>query len=382
VTGGGLTIVNPASAGEPHGPVQARIEGALVDGLAVDVDARPSRLSPGVSALQIKYTAFHFAAPETVRFRYRLDGFDANWVAAGTKRDAFYMNLPPRDYRFRVAAGDAERGWTGSEAVWAFTIAPHFYQTWWFAASAAVAVAGIFILVWQGRAHQVRRRFAIVLAERVRLSREIHDTLLQSLVGVSLQFEAVARMLEPASPARERLIDLRNQVEAYIREARQSIWNLRSPTLQTHDLEAALRDAGARAVAGSSIALAVDVSGEPRRESLDVDEQLLRVGQEAILNAVRHAYPRRIAVDLRYERESIVLRVSDDGRGLDPIAAERDPAGHYGLLGLKERAERVGGSCSIEAVEGRGTLVQVVVPRRRTSRHDAGGDTPGTLHSQ
>jgi signal transduction histidine kinase len=266
--------------------------------------------------------------------------------------------------------------------VWAFTIAPHYYQTWWFAASAAVVVAGIFILVWQGRTHQVRRRFAIVLAERVRLSREIHDTLLQSLVGVSLQFEAVARMLEPTSPARERLIDLRNQVEAYIREARQSIWNLRSPTLRTHDLEAALRDAGARAVAGSSIALTVDVSGERRRESLEVDEQLLRVGQEAILNAVRHAYPRHIAVDLRYEREAIVLRVSDDGRGLDTIAAERDPVGHYGLLGLKERAERVGGSCSIEAIEGHGTVVQVVVPRRRTSRHDAGAGAPGTLHSQ
>ncbi len=155
---------------------------------------------------------------------------------------------------------------------------------------------------WRIRLRRVRREFSLVLAERARLSREIHDTLLQSLVGVALQFDAIANTLDSSSSAaRDQLVRIRRHVEAYIREARQSIWDLRSPVLETHDLAAALRDFGKRAATGTPVRFAATVAGTPRQCSAKVENQLLRIGQEAITNAVRHADATRIGLELRFD---------------------------------------------------------------------------------
>ena len=234
--------------------------------------------------------------------------------------------------------------------MWDFSIAPMFYQTTWFAvvcvAAAIVAVAGI----WHLHLRQVRQRFALLLGERARLSREIHDTLLQSLVGVALQLDVVANDLESsAPPIKEQFVRMRRNVEEYIREARQSIWNLRSLKLGCTDLAAALREAGEHATAGYPVAFRLTVKGTTRRCAAKVEEQLLRIGQEAILNAVRHAQPTEVCVELQYNDESVVLRVLDDGHGFNPehVVAEAD--GHYGLVSMKERAEEIGGGFRISS---------------------------------
>ena len=181
------------------------------------------------------------ARSNRIRFRYRLDGFDTDWVDAGPRRTVFYTNLSPRDYRFRVEAHAEDGTWSTSAADWPFTIQPAIYQTRWFYASGVTMIVACIVLAWRFRLALVRRQFSLALAERARLSREIHDTLLQSLVGVALQFDGIANALGPSSvSAREQLTRIRRQVEAYIREARQSIWDLRSPILETHDLAAAL----------------------------------------------------------------------------------------------------------------------------------------------
>ena len=211
----------------------------------------------------------------------------------------------------------------------------------------------------------MRRQFLLLLGERVRLSREIHDTLLQSLVGVALQLDAVAYDAGTASGSRpEQFVYLRKQVEEYIREARQSIANLRSPRFTTHDLAAALRDAGNHAASGNSARFAFTASGTPRHIPAQVEEQLLGIGREAVTNAVRHACAHEVRMHLAYERHSIVLRVADDGHGFDPVLVSDERQEHYGLMSMRERANEVGGAVTIASGPDHGTEITATVPVR------------------
>jgi signal transduction histidine kinase/streptogramin lyase len=362
VGGRGVTVVDPqALPAESIQPARVRIDGAYIDDQRVETLA-DAELSPRTTRLEIHYAVLNLTAPFKTRFRHRLQGFDDQWIEAGTRREAFYTNLPPRRYQFQVIASNDDGTWTDAPAVWDFTIAPMFYQTTWFAALCVAALVLTVAAAWYLHLRQVRRRFALLLGERARLSREIHDTLLQSLVGVALQFDAVASDIDASVPPRkEDFVRMRKNVEEYIREARQSIWDLRSPKVRSADLVTALQEAGEHATAGLPIEFEMAVTGTPRRWSDKADEQLLRIGQEAILNAVRHADARRVRVELIYSDQSIVLRVLDDGRGFDPeLVAEFE--GHYGLVGMRERAIETGGGVRISSSIGRGTEIEAVIP--------------------
>lgn len=364
VSGRGATVIDPSSLDDPPkatGPV--RIEGVIVNGQRIS-HGSSTVLPPSTTRLEIDYTVLNLTSPIRTQFRYRLEGFDAGWVAAGSRRQAFYTNLPPGRYRFRVVAGDQEDGWDDSQGtVWGFTITPAFYQTTWFY-TAIVAMAGLVIAAaWRFRLGQVRKEFSLVLGERARLSREIHDTLLQSMVGITLRFDAMANGLPPAeSGTRDQLIRIRKDVEADIREARQSIWNLRSPKLAKLDLATALREAGEHAVDGHPMRFEFIVTGAPRRSDSRTEEQLLRIGQESVLNAIRHSGGRIVTMELRYETGSIVLLVSDDGCGFEYDGARSRAADHYGMATMQERAAEVGGVCRIVSAPGAGTRVEVVIP--------------------
>jgi signal transduction histidine kinase len=358
----GVTVIDPnALPLENAGPPRIRIEAAYVDDRRMETQPE-TLLSPGTTRLEIRYAVLNLTAPLKTRFRHRLDGFDAQWIDAGTRREAFYTSLPPRRYQFQVIASNDDGTWTEPAAVWDFTIAPMFYQAIWFKVVCVAALGMAVAAAWYLHLRQVRRRFALLLGERARLSREIHDTLLQGLVGVALQFDAVASDLETSAPPRkEDFVRMRKNVEEYIREARQSIWDLRSPKLRSTDLIAALRQAGEQATSGGDVGFTMTISGTPRRCPDKTEEQLLRIGQEAILNAVRHAQAQQVRVELIYSDESVVLRVLDDGRGFDPeLAAEAE--GHYGLVGMKERAKEIGGGFKISSGLGRGTQIEAVVP--------------------
>ena len=239
-----------------------------------------------------------------------------------------------------------------------------FYQTRWFSAAIVALVALAGWGAWRLRLRQVRREFSLLLHERTRLSREIHDTLLQSLVGIALQFDALAGEL-PAAAGRtkEQLVRMRKQVEEHIREARHSIWNLRSPTLRRRDLGTALRAFAEQATESGGIAVDVDVNGTPPRRVPRVEEQLLRIGQEAISNAVRHSGASRIRVRLDYRPDDVTLSVADDGRGFDFAAMQRESNGHYGLITMRERAAEIGGSLLIESRPPAGTEITAIVPQ-------------------
>ncbi len=339
------------------------IEGVIADGRHFN-PAPELRLPSNTSHLQIDFAALTLADPMRVRFRYRLEGFDHSWVDGGTGRQAVYTNLPPRAYRFRVVASNNDGIWNQPGNVLDFAIEPMFYQTTWFYVLSVVTVALLVWASWQFRVRQVRRQFALVLAERIRMSRAIHDTLLQGLVGIALQFDNLANNLDSSSSsARNHFVRIRRQVEEYIREARQSIWDLRSPRLETHDLAVALRETGERALSGTSAQFEVAITGSPHRCPPPVEEQVLLIGQEALNNAARHARARRVRLELHYVDSRLRLRVSDDGCGFD-LEEAYHTNDHYGLMSMRERAAQVGGELNISTRPGAGTEVEAIVPTR------------------
>lgn len=361
VTASGLTLVDPRSL--TAGPVPpVRIEQLAVDGRPFDVEG-PRELPANTSSVHIDYTASTFISPDRIQFRYKLDGFDADWVDAGDRRQAFYTNLAPGEYRFEVSARSAEGVWTPTPAVLTFRVLPAFYQTYLFYGLCASVILLAVIGAWQYRLRQVRRDFSLVLAERVRLSREIHDTLLQSLVGVGIGLDVSASRLGPGvSSERDQLVRLRQQVTRYIRDARQRIWDLRSPALAHSDLSSAIRETAEQALAETSIGFEYAVSGTPSACGVELEQQLLSICQEAIANVVHHARATRIRVSLEYGRGGIGLTVADDGCGFDARAQAQRGGSHCGLLIMQERAEQIGGRFRIDTFPGGGTRVDVFVP--------------------
>lgn len=362
VTSRGLSVVQPRAlqAGRPTPPIW--VDAVSADDRMITAGALAS-LPPGTKKLQIDYTAPDVTSPLKMRFRYRLDGFDADWIDAGSRRQALYTDLPPRRYRFRAAVGGDEGRWSEQETVWDFAMAPRFYQTWWFYVLATFAIAATILAAWELRLRQLRRQFSLVLGERVRVSRELHDTLLQSLVGVALEFEAIAKSLDSApAAAKERVINLRERVEEYIREARRSIWSLRSPALETRDLIEALRESGERATAGQPVRFEFGLRGTPRRYAGNLEHQLLRIGQEAVLNAVRHARAQTVKMTLEYRTDRLALRVADDGVGFARDVSAEGTTDHYGITTMKERAQQVGGDITITSRPDAGTVIEAVVP--------------------
>ncbi|HEV8394219.1 MAG TPA: two-component regulator propeller domain-containing protein [Vicinamibacterales bacterium] len=361
VIGGNLTVVDPMELTRErrHAEGPARIVGATIDDRTV-ATADTAALPAGTRKVQIDYTALRLTSPRQTRFRYRLEGFDRDWVDAGGRRQAYYTNLAPGPYVFRVQANDNAGTWSAPEAQWPFTVRPAFHQTGWFLALCATA---LLLTAW-GVAHTrvwlLNRQFAATLAERTRLSREIHDTMLQSLVGIALQVQAIARRCAPeASEPQSQLVALRRQVEEYIREARQAIQNLRSPMLDACGLAGAIEEIGRRTVTPPT---RFDVSAEGLAGLPAVVEgELLRIAQEAVTNAARHAGAGQIHVHLSQDAGTVRLRVTDDGAGFDAGASLPGSSGHYGLTGMRERAARIGGQLTITS-SARGTSVEARVP--------------------
>ncbi|MFN7913990.1 MAG: two-component regulator propeller domain-containing protein [Vicinamibacterales bacterium] len=357
VTTRGLTVLDPHVLEARSAPVPIRLESVLADDRRLA--AGPSfRLPAGTRTLEIDYTVVNLTAPLKPRFRYRLDPFDADWVEAGTRRQAFFTNLKPGAYVFRVAVSDVG-GEPGVERAWPLQVAPHFYQTWAFAAAACAGIALAVLAGWRLRERHLRNQFAIIIAERARLGREIHDTLLQGLVAIALQFDSLAHELAPQPSLQARFLRLRDRVEEYIREARRSIWDLHTQ-LPHRSLIESLKRAGEFATDGRDIAFTLEIQGTPYQCPTRVEEQVVRIAQEASLNSVRHAAPRALRIALSYDDSALTLTVADDGRGFD--AGQAREVGHYGLTSMQERARSVGGALTLVTAPGRGTEVTAVLP--------------------
>lgn len=362
LAGRGVTMIDPHTLPMgPAPPVRVHIEGVVADERRIPATPRLT-LPARTARVQIDYAVLDLTSPRRTHFRYKLAGFDQDWIDAGSRRQAFYTNLPPREYEFRAMASNDDGTWSEVAGVWSFAIEPAFYQTSWFLATCVLGVAAMIGGAWRLHVRRVRNQFALLIGERARLSREIHDTLLQGLYGVALRCEAITKAVESSAPwLQHHFLQMRKDVQEYIHEARQSIQDLRSPRLLDCDLTGALREFGERVTVGTPIEFQLAVHGVPREIDAKVDQQLLRIAQEALVNALRHAEPRGVRVELCYEKAGVTLRVSDDGRGFDPESLS-EGNGHYGLTGMRERAASVGGTLHITSADGRGAQIEAVIP--------------------
>src|SRR5580698_7963713 len=351
---------------QPKWPARARIApptyimDMTADDRHFDCSAHP-RIPPGHGRVEIRYAAIFLSSPERVRYFYKLDGLDSEWIGAGSRRTVTYNNVGRGNYRFRVRA-QAPDG-ISNEASYEFELLPHYYESGWFRSLCIALVLTLAWMMYQLRMRQVRSHLAAVLQERLKLAREIHDTLAQAFVGISAQLDALETCLpENLRPAHIYLELARRMSQHSLTEARRSVMDLRSAALNNQNLSAALQCGARNWTQGSAVDVEVDVKGDVRTLSEDVEHNLLRIAQEAVTNALKHAHPSKITVRLLGNDRNLTLRVSDNGCGFEPEDAFVGMGGHFGLIGIRERAERIGGELRLASQPGGGTQVEVSVP--------------------
>ena len=356
----GAATVDPAHLAMNRVPPLMSIEEVSVDDRAVKADGAIS-IRPGGRRFAFEYTALSFAAPQKVRFKYRLEGFDHGWIDAGPLRAAYYTNLPPGRYTFRVLACNNDGVWSDEPASASFRLEPYFYQTIWFYVLLVSAAVLMWYLAYRWQMRQVESRFRAVMAERNRIAREIHDTLAQGFVAVSVQLQIVSRLLSSSTDAaKQHLGQAQDLVKHGLEEARNAIWELRSQSVENQDLAAQLVKMADRVTAGTEIRTEVRVNGMYRPLRERVEGQLMRIAQEAVTNAVRHAEAKRVEIQLKFSTAGVVLTVQDNGRGFSGEPASVQD-GHYGIAGMQERAQEIGGTLTVSSEEGSGTQVRVEV---------------------
>jgi signal transduction histidine kinase/sugar lactone lactonase YvrE len=372
----GVSVVDPQHLAFNSHPAPVHIEQIIADGRTYEPPSEAEgqlRLPARIRDLQIDYTALSLVASEKTLFRYKLEGWDQDWQDVGVRRMAFYNNLPPRNYRFRVTARNNSGVWNKAGAFLDFSVAPAYYQTIWFRALAIIGIASVIATLYRLRVRRLALQFNARMEERVnertRIARDLHDTLLQSFHGVVLRFQAAALLLpERPAEARETLdtaIDLAAQA---IVEGRDAVMGLRPQAIANHDLAEVMSALGDELSAPDRAPqppphFRVRVEGTPRDLATLVRDEVYWIAREALRNAFRHGCAAIIEVEIRYDLRQFRLRVRDDGKGIEPaVFADGGRAGHYGLAGMRERAELLGGAVAVWSQPDGGTEMELSLP--------------------
>lgn len=359
-TSKGIVEVDPKHFSVNNVPPPVALERFAVDDLPQALHAADAalRIPAGHVHFQFDFAGLSFTAPQKVRYRYMLEGFDRDWTDAGARRSAYYTNIPPGRYTFRVQAANNDGLWNTAGAALTFELRPHYYQTAWFFVLLLLAAAGIVVLGLRFRLQRAEGEFRAVLGERNRIAREIHDTLAQGYVGISVQLEVLAELLRLKKPEEvSKHLDMtRNYVREGLADARQSIWALRSQDSAETTLPVRLRRM-TEAEDGHGLEASFSIFGAYRPMPPGTEREFLRVAQEAIHNVKKHAGAKQLLVQLEYGRDTVALEVRDDGSG---FAAQQGPQpGRFGLTGMRERAVAIGGTLEVTSGPGVGTTVRL-----------------------
>lgn len=363
----GAVIIVPD---EPERPsrLPVVIEQAVADGPPIHFPTALD-LPPGEGKLEIQYTSLRLAAPERLRFRYWMEGFERDWTAAGQRRVAYYTNLPAGQYTFHVVAYDMNAPQNATERVLTIRLQPYLYQTRWFLALCGVVAATAGFGAYRLHVRNLRRQFAAVLDERNRLAREMHDTLIQGCVGVSTLLEAASHAKDVSPDLGHDLVErARAEVRAAVDEARLAVWDLRHGSSNGDRLVPAVSQLAHRIGLDAGIDIEVDVTGTPVAVGGETERNLILLIREALQNAIRHAAPRRLWISLRFDPGELHLAIQDNGAGFDSSIDQSERSQHYGLVGMRERVEHLGGEFNITSAQGEGTQVRLRIPVRKPSR--------------
>jgi signal transduction histidine kinase/streptogramin lyase len=380
-TSEGVAVLDPQHLTRNPVAPPVHVEHMVAEGIEVDT-ARRVRLRPLTRDVEIDYTGLSLAEPRKVLFRYKLEGFDSDWQDAGTRRQAFYTNLPPHAYRFRVIACNNDGVWNESGSSFGFDLLPAFYQTQWFRLLCALTLimlawAAYRLRVWQVTA-RVRDRFEERLAERTRIAQELHDSLIQDVMGISLQIEVTDELLPNDVAAKQSLARALGLSKSALDAGRRALKELRAVSLRAADILKSFSQLSGEFARDGGPEVDVIVEGHERPLNAVTGNDVLQVGRQAITNAFQHAHASRIHVLLSYGEQHLLIRVQDNGRGIDENTLNLGRQGHYGLAGMQERAERLGGDISIRSRVGEGTEVDLYVPAHLVYR-DSVSDSDRSL---
>ncbi len=361
-----VQFVDPAHLPRNTLPPPVQVEQIVADRVA-HVPSDELRLPALTRDLRIDYTALSMVVPQKVRFRYKLEGRDAQWEEAGTRRQAFYTDLPPNHYRFRVVACNNDGVWNEAGASITFSIAPAYYQTSWFL---AMCISGGLLAFWaiyrlriRQIAAEISLRFEERTAERNRLSGELHDTVLQSVQMSKMVADHALNDPSVNTPEglRNALTTLSTWLSQATTDARAALNSLRTSSTPVEDLAEAFRQAAEQSVVSDQLEVVVSVEGAPREMHSLVRDEVYRIGCEAIRNACLHSGATEVLVKVGYAR-NLTIRVQDNGKGIDPAVATAGRPGHFGLAGMQERALRIDGQFQILSRAGSGTDIELVIP--------------------
>ena len=356
----GVLAFGPRSGIRDVPPPPVVIEEVSVNGETIALN-RIHNLAPGQKNLEFDYTAPTFLTADRTTFRYILEGYDHNWIEAGTRREAFYTNLPPGKFRFRVTACSLFVPCNETGAAIAFELLPNFYQRVWFLPLCAAVLGMLGWLAYQFRIRQLREQFGLVLAERSRIARELHDTLIQGFSGITMQMQAlVGRVRSPEEKLA--LHEIIRDAGECLRETRRSVAGLRASAGANPGLAVAIADAARQITQERNIRLKLNLDETQPHLPAEVKYNLLCIAQEAVSNSVKHSGARVIEIGLSCSGRDVRLSVRDDGRGMPRDGNPGAQAGHYGLIGMKERASQIGAEFEMVSAPGRGTKISVQVP--------------------
>jgi signal transduction histidine kinase len=358
--------IDPKQPGsQSHLPIMS-IRSITADGKPVNAD---EAIGPGTQTLGIQYLGVNLTAPDKVTYRYRLDGLDTGWQDAGHRAVAIYAHLPPGTYTFQVMASNDGVTWTMPFSSKAITVLPYFYQTTWFLGFCGLAVAG---MVWLVVSLRIRTLSAAIRAraeeradERIRIARELHDTLLQGIQGLLLTFHVAAQKVAPDAESKDLLDNALSTADRIMLEGRNRVSSLRSAHMTDEELMGSLRNAGRDFALNHTIAFHITREGIEAKLHAHVADEVFYIGREALTNAFRHSGASEIVLHFAYGRRIFTMTCTDNGRGFD---ADVDKPGHWGLKGMLERAQRLGGEMRFKSQPADGVEIALAIPAFRAYR--------------
>jgi signal transduction histidine kinase len=363
---GGLSVVDSSRPGA-LAPALVHVESAAVDGSPLRTDTR-IRYRSDRRRVVFKFAGVSLAVPGRVRYRYRLDGYDSDWGPPTESREAGYTNLAPASYTFRVMASNSEGLWNGDSANVPFEVEPQLWQTLWFRLTALSFVAAAIFCAYRYRVGRIRvamnLRFEERLAERTRIAQELHDTLLQGFLSASMQVHVATDSLPEDSASRPLLTRSLELMQQVIDEGRNAVRGLRTSSTTLAPLETVLSQVKQEVGADGDVDFRVVVEGRRREFHPVVRDEVYRIGREALINAFHHAHARHIELELNYGPNGFKLFVRDDGVGINEQTLQTGREGHWGLVGIRERAERIGGRVHVFSRPSAGTEIELDLPSK------------------
>jgi ligand-binding sensor domain-containing protein/signal transduction histidine kinase len=362
----GVNVVDPRQLRRTAHAPEAHVEQVIADEKVYDASSAIA-LPPGVRDVRFDYTGVSLGAADRLRFRYRLEGRDRDWIDASVRRQAFYTDLSPKTYRFFVNVAGVDGVWSPHVAALDLSIEPAFYQTWTFDISVVAAGTLLVWVLYRRRlryvAAAINMRFEERLADRIRIAQELHDTLLQEFVSASMHLHVFADELS-GHPTRPKLDPILRRVTHAIEEGRRTMLGLQT-TPVSDELERALAKDAAFLRGNHTGELHLVVEGTRRALQPLIRDEIYRIVREALANAFRHAAPRRVDLEFEYSPNHLRVRVRDDGSGIEPTVLAHGRQGHWGISGMRARVDAIdGATLRIWSRLGIGTEIELIIDGR------------------